>query len=140
MPSSSFFSWGILKLSCGVPRIHYSNFRDESLKLLMSHTYWSQLSPLSSTLFYMVFITSHQRILSFYFSNQATPLNFGVCARRKVPAKRFNIYQILKRFAETFRRAQTLILGGVKPFIRFTTVWIGHTLQKFKRFLLDEMT
>ena len=59
----------------------------------------------------------------------ATPPNFRVCARRKVPTKHFKIchiyengkgnfgfsyvWQILKRFVGTFRRAQTLKLGGV---------------------------
>ena len=67
---------------------------------------------------------------------QDTPPNFKVCARRKVPTKRFKFCHILyvrnpkllfpffiscyfifylmkKRFAGTFRRAQTLKLGGV---------------------------
>jgi len=49
------------------------------------------------------------------------PPNFRICARRNVPAKRFKICHILyilkpkvlKHFTGTFRRAQTLKLGGV---------------------------
>ena len=42
-----------------------------------------------------------QRKLNILSSNAFTPLNFGVCALRKVPAKRFKLYHILCTYTKT---------------------------------------